>query len=211
MAVEVVEEELNFTNVKAFKIAFSDDVKNATAFTKSANVLYNQGKFKEAAASYESALSLWNKCIKAVKSIPETSGDWWSMSNWVLWAPIINYAYVILALVASAKVQSASPSGNRAYTPELQRKLDAAKNGSKSLSKNIIVESLLLMQDFTEDRIRECKAGKKFAFESWNIPIINGYLDAIAECADFDSALPQPTTTNDKQIALEYYVRGYTM
>lgn len=208
--MEIVEEKFNWTNLESFKVAFSDDVKNAVAFTKSANKLYNEGNIKQAKENYKEALQLWNKCIREVRSIPETSNDYWSLSNWVAWVPIFNYVYIIISVVANTKITSAAPGDTRVRTTALQKKLDVAMNGSKSYSKRLVMDSLIFIQDFVEERLKDCEAGKAaYSFESWMFVAMNGSLDAISECMNNLNDDTNVAYSDTTYHAMESYIQSY--
>lgn len=180
--------ELNFTNAKTFKIVFSKELKDAMELTKSGNKAYKAGSYNAAATNYEEALPKWNSCIRQLKAVPETNIGWFSLADWILWVPFVNFALIILASISNEVINSASDgysqySSGRYGTPELTRKLNEAMQ-TKAFSKIMIMQALVFCQDFTETRIKECKAGGKSAFESMYITMQEGIIDAVIECCD---------------------------
>lgn len=182
-------ELFNFTNVKTFKIVFSKELRDAMSLTKAGNRAYKSGSYKLAADNYKEALAKWNNCIRQLKAVPETSIGWLSLADWILWVPFVNFALIILASISNMVINSTSDgysrySSGRYATPELTRKLNEAIQ-TKSFSKIMIMNALVLCQDFTETRIKECAdGGSKSAFESVYITMQEGSIDAVIECCD---------------------------
>lgn len=178
--MEYVDEGLKWTNLKAAKVAISDDMSNAITYTKQANKFFQTGDYKEAGDLYKKALPIWNRLIKDTTSIPETTGWWGSLSNWMIYVPFLNFVILILAIVQSARTD-VSPGSLRYVSPKLADKLNEAVQ-TKSFSKQIILNGLVVAQDFCEDRAKACATGKfKSAFENWELCILEGYCNAIIE------------------------------
>lgn len=208
--MEFVEEELKWTNLKTFKIALSDDLSVALTHTKQGNKLYTKGDYKAAGDEYKKALPIWNKLIKELKAVPETDvGGWFSMANWVIWVPLVNFALIIAGMVQELRMSTALPNGGRYITPQLQQKLNEAMQ-TKSFSKQVVMQTLVLVQDFTEDRAKECSGNKpKSMFEGWMVCAAEGYADAVIECLNHLDNGGGSTQKNDTYAALESYIQSY--
>lgn len=206
--MEVVQEELKWTNTKAFKIALSEEVSMAVKTTKSANKLYEQGDYKGAAELYKTALPIWNKSIIAVKQIPEAQvGGWISLANFSLWFLLGNLVVSIVTALQLIRTSSVIRGGITSIqpTPDLQAKLQEAMQ-TKSFSKQVVVSTLVYMQHFTEMRVKECGNGKlNSAFESHIYNIMNEYMDIITEAIESDQICE-----DTERSVLEAYIREYT-
>lgn len=206
--MEYIDEGLKWTNLKAAKVALSDDMSAAIDYTKQANKFFQSGDYKEAGDLYKKALPIWNRLIRDINSIPETVGWWGSMSNWVIFVPFLNWIVIILGTIQSMRTD-VTPGSMRYVSPKLADKLNEAIQ-TKSFSKKIILNGLVIAQDFCEDRANACKDGKfKSAFENWELCVLEGYANAVIECGNstLNSSDKEPLTVEAHLI--EDFIHGY--
>lgn len=217
MNYEIVAEKFNFTNAKALKQFFSDTTQSAASYTKQANKAFNKKDFKEAGDLYKKALPLWNETIKTMKDIPETNVGPFALSNWIIWAPFVNLAYLIILSIQSYGLLSALPGNGLRYADEkLVKKLNEALQ-TKSISKQGLIQSYVIIQDFVEDRIKECEHPTKSSFESF-IPQLDinmqmeGYLEMIEEGFEGLPWLDQTSgyhSVSESSSVMSEYIRSF--
>lgn len=198
--------EFNFTNAKTFKVVFSKDLREALSLTKIGNKQYKNGDFDGAAASYKKALPLWNNCIRELKAVPETQVGWISLADWVVFVPLLNFAWIIASAAANVAITTAYSGNVRYVSPKLADKLNEAMQ-TKAFSKTLVMQALVLVQDYTEDRVKECSGGRKSAFESYLVAVSEGFIDFAIECCDglYDVELTTPGSS-----LLESFINDYT-